>query len=64
MGFDCGICDRWHRCHCPRAKAWCDYCPPLGVSSDGYQPVAGLTLTGKVVATAYRRRQNMKAVAS
>lgn len=60
--FDCGICNVDHACHCPRMKAYCDACPPLGVSSDGYQAVTGLTMTGKVAATAYRRRQNLRAV--
>lgn len=65
MGFDCGICDRWHRCHCERAKSWCNNCLPPAVQVSlpeaEYQPVAGLTLRGTIAATAYRRRVNLRA---
>lgn len=56
MGFDCGICNRWHECHCERMKSHCADCRPLSLPESDYQPVAGLTMAGKVAATAYRRR--------
>lgn len=75
--FDCGICNIDHACHCPRMKAYCDTCIPptpaavrnvvartLSESEDQYLPVAGLTLKGVAHATAYHRRQNLRAVAS
>jgi len=23
-GFDCGICNRWHKCHCNRLMSYCE----------------------------------------
>lgn len=73
--FDCGICDVIHECHCPRMRYACPVCvPPISVTAQNilaheislpeseYQPVTGLTMTGVVAATAYRRRRALKAV--
>jgi hypothetical protein len=63
--FDCGICNVDHVCHCPRMKSWCNNCQPpevqVSLPEADYQPVACLTMRGKVAATAYRRRLNLRA---